>query len=117
MTTRAAIGRTGEDLASRYLTSLGWTVIERNWRCRAGEIDLVARDGRHAVIVEVKTRSSVAFGTPVDAITFVKLARLRRLALAWQAERGIRAPLRIDIIGILMRPDAKPEIDHVRGVG
>ncbi|HQJ35005.1 MAG TPA: YraN family protein, partial [Rhodoglobus sp.] len=83
MAAKDALGRRGEEIAARYLASRGLAIVERNWRCPQGEIDLIARDGGELVFVEVKTRSSVAYGHPLESITPVKLARLRRLAAAW----------------------------------
>lgn len=83
MAAKDDLGRRGEDLAAQFLVDAGYTVIDRNWRCPRGEIDLVARDGEDTVFVEVKTRSSTAFGHPFEAITAQKLARIRGLAIAW----------------------------------
>jgi putative endonuclease len=98
-----SLGRRGEVAAARYLTRrLGWTILDRNWRCRDGELDLVAYDGYRHIVCEVKTRSSLAYGTPAEAITTVKAARLRRLAGRWADEHGVRAALiRIDVIGLV----------------
>jgi putative endonuclease len=97
------LGRRGEAAAVRYLTRrLGWTILDRNWRCRDGELDLVAYDGYRHIACEVKTRSSLAYGTPAEAITTVKAARLRRLAGRWADEHGVRAAsIRIDVIGLV----------------
>jgi putative endonuclease len=98
-----ALGRRGEATAARYLTRrLGWIILDRNWRCRDGELDLVAYDGSRHIVCEVKTRSSLAYGTPAEAITPVKAARLRRLAGRWAAEHGVAAAsIRIDVIGLV----------------
>jgi putative endonuclease len=110
------LGRQGEEAAARYLTAAGWQILDRNWRCGQGEIDIVARDGRDLVVCEVKTRSSTAFGTPVEAVSLVKLARLRRLAQAWLAEQGISgAPVRVDVLGMLARGTDRFAVDHMRG--
>ena len=79
MAHNAELGRRGEQLAVDHLEARGMRVIERNWRCRLGEIDLVARDGDDTVFVEVKTRTTADYGHPFESITPVKLARLRRL--------------------------------------
>ncbi len=73
----ARVGKRGEDIANEFLLARGYEVIDRNWRCSAGEIDIVARQGRSLVVVEVKTRSSLFAGHPFEAITAAKLARLR----------------------------------------
>ena len=115
---RAAVGAFGEDLAARHLTTRGMVLLDRNWRCDLGEIDLVARDGNVLVICEVKTRRGAGFGTPEEAVTRAKTARLRRLAARWLAEHPVSpAALRIDVIGVLLsRGGAAPEVNHLVGV-
>ena len=123
----AALGRYGEALAVRYLREQGMEVLERNWRCAHGEVDVVARDGRCLVIVEVKTRRSSGFGEPVEAVTFAKAVRLRRLAAAYLAQAADAAPgegareraaeVRVDVVGILCRPGRPAVLRHVVGVG
>ena len=85
---RRSLGAYGEACAARHLTDAGMVVLDRNWRCDAGEIDLVLRDGRVLVVCEVKTRSSSAYGSPLEGVTAVKAARLRRLAARWLAGTG-----------------------------
>jgi len=114
---RQAMGRYGEDVAARYLIDQGLAVLERNWRCSEGEIDLVLRDGATLVACEVKTRHDDAFGTPHQAITPAKLDRLKRLAARWIDERGIRpSETRIDLVAI-RRPRRGPAVvEYVRGL-
>ena len=88
----------GEDFAVTFLTRQGMQLLDRNWRCSEGEIDLVMRDGDVVVVCEVKTRRSRAFGDPVHAITRAKLARLRRLAGRWLAEHRVDAA-RVEVEG------------------
>jgi len=93
-------------------------VLDRNWRCDAGEIDLVLRDGEVLVVCEVKTRSSTAYGSPIEAVTETKAARLRLLADRWIEERHLRPPeIRIDVVGVLLQRRGAPQVVHVRGVG
>lgn len=116
---RRALGAYGESLAARHLVEVqGMVLLDRNWRCDAGEIDLVLRDGPVLVVCEVKTRSSVVCGTPHEAVDAAKLARLRRLAVRWMAERGLRvADVRVDLVAVL-RPRRGPAVvEHVRGIG
>jgi len=97
------LGGAGEDLAARWYASHGWRVVARNWRSgRTGELDVVAlRDGVLAVC-EVKARSSEAFGTPLEAVTPAKQARIRRLAAAYLAESGLRVrTVRFDVAAVL----------------
>ena len=114
MARKDELGRTGEQLAVEHLTAEGYTILDRNWRCAIGEIDIVARHGETTVVVEVKTRSGLGFGHPLDAVTPRKLARLRRLAEAWCAATGVAAhALRIDVIGVVAAREGVV-IDHVR---
>lgn len=112
-------GRWGEDLAARHLEGLGLEILERNWRCRAGEIDIVAGDTRSGTIIicEVKTRSTEDFGSPLAAVTPVKVRRLRALASEWLRAHGTSArEVRIDVIGILLGRQGAPSLEHLRGV-
>jgi putative endonuclease len=94
-------GRWGEDLAARWYTDRGYTVVARNWRCPAGEIDLVACRGRVVVVIEVKARRSEAFGPAASAVGQVKQRRLRRLAAEWLATSGIRSvEVRFDVVAV-----------------
>lgn len=116
----AALGRDGEDIAAAHLESQGWRIIERNWRCPAGELDIVAwdEDGQTLVFVEVKSRSSIAFGQPIDAISWRKLTKLRELATLWLRSSKTRAPnIRVDAVGVLVLRDSRPELTHLRGIG
>jgi putative endonuclease len=118
--TRAEIGTLGENLAVEHLTSLGLQVLDRNWRCRYGELDIIAADGatRTAVFVEVKTRTSDLFGGVEQAVTPEKVRRLRRLAGLWLAgQDGSWATVRIDVIGVRVGRQRSPEITHVQAVG
>jgi putative endonuclease len=117
MAAKDDLGRRGETLAAEHLTASGYRVLERNWRCSHGEIDIVAFKDGEVVFVEVKTRTSVAFGHPLEAITTAKLARLRRLAGAWrQAHPDVRAAVRIDAIAIIAPTHGLVEIEHLEGV-
>lgn len=115
---RRLLGAYGERLAARYLVEQGMTLLDRNWRCECGEIDLVLREGQVLVICEVKTRSSLACGSPQQAVTQEKVSRLGRLAARWAEEHGVDPPdVRLDVVSVL-RPRRGPSvIDHVRGFG
>jgi putative endonuclease len=111
------LGEYGEAHAARHLIDQGMVVLDRNWRCELGEIDLVLRDGPVLVVCEVKTRSSAAFGMPLESVTERKAARLRRLAARWLTAHGVHPrEVRIDLVGVLMAPGGTPVVDHVRGV-
>ncbi|MCL2787531.1 MAG: YraN family protein [Micrococcales bacterium] len=111
------LGLRGEQVAAAFLESWGHEILDRNWRGRDGEIDLVARHGEVLVIVEVKTRSGWGFGAPAAAITQKKYARLRRLAAQWLDEHEVRvAEVRIDIVGVILTdPPETATIDHIMG--
>ena len=112
-----ALGRYGEDLAVRHLAAAGLVVLDRNWRCESGEIDIVAREGRTLVVCEVKTRRTTAFGSPADAVTHAKAARLRRLAMRWVDEHPVRPDeIRIDVVAVLRGPRGPASVEHLRGV-
>lgn len=112
------VGQFGERLAAQKLVDAGMVVLDRNWRCRAGEVDLVLRDGQTLVFCEVKTRSTSAFGHPLEAVQPRKAARLRRLAAAWLEEHDVRpVEVRIDLVGVLLSDKGAAEVVHVRGVG
>lgn len=114
---RQGLGATGERLAKEYLVAHGHEVLAENWRCQHGEIDLVTRDGAWIVVTEVKTRSGLAAGDPLEAIHPRKLARLRTLAGVWSAEHPEHAGrLRLDAVSVLL-VQGKPVIRHVTGIG
>lgn len=111
------LGRKGEELAARYLASQGLVVLSRNWRCREGELDLVATDGRRLIICEVKTRTSTGYGTPTEAVTDEKARRIRRLARRWRNDHRLGCcDERFDILSVLWPPGGTPHVKHLRGV-
>jgi len=118
--TRAELGALGEQLAVDHLTALGLRVIDRNWRCRYGELDVVDADlaSRVVVFVEVKTRTTDQFGGVAQAVTPQKVRRLRRLAALWLASQDRSwAQVRIDVVGVRIGRRRTPELTHVQGVG
>ena len=113
-----ALGKYGEDLATRYLRDRGMQIVERNWRCAEGEIDVIALDGDCLVICEVKTRRGTGAGDPLEAVTWTKARRLRRLAAAYLRSRpGVVPQVRIDVIGVLAEHGRPPVVRHVVAVG
>ena len=111
------LGKRGEALAARYLEDAGLRIIDRNWRCTLGEIDLVAVDGATLVVVEVKTRSSEAYGHPLEAITPGKLERLYLLASRWARAHDLRfSGFRVDAVAIVDGGLEEPVIEHLRAV-
>ena len=136
MHAKDALGRYGEDVAVRHLLDAGWQVLERNWRCRVGEIDIVARDGGVLVFCEVKTRSSALFGVPAEAVRPAKVRRIRALACHWLADRRREAgagdsgrgldscaladlsgdvELRFDVLSVLCPSQQATQVEHLRG--
>ena len=97
---RQVLGAAGEDAVAAWYASAGYEVLDRNWRCRDGELDLVVGRGDLIVFCEVKTRRSERFGTPAEAVTHTKQCRLRALALRWLAERSTRGDLRFDVASV-----------------
>jgi putative endonuclease len=115
---RQALGAYGESLAARHLVAEGMVLLDRNWRCDEGELDLVLRDGVALVGCEVKTRSSFSHGSPHEAVTDTKLERLQRLLQRWMRDHDVHpAETRVDLVAVL-RPTRGPAlIEHVRGIG
>lgn len=117
MQVKDAVGSYGERVAVRHLEAAGLAILDRNWRCALGEIDIVARDGDTLVICEVKTRSGTSFGSPLEAVTTTKAERLRRLAGRWLADHPVRpVEIRIDVVGVLRQGRGAALVEHVRGV-
>lgn len=114
---RQCLGALGESLAAEYLEHHGYDILDRNWRTAHGELDLVARHQHTIVAVEVKTRSGTGYGSPLEAITPLKLRRVRALLLSWARRHGVRATaLRVDAIAVRLNGTAAPTIEHLQGV-
>lgn len=116
---RAAItGNIGEEITAEYLNGLGFRILDRNWRIKEGEIDLVALSPEEEIVfVEVKTRTSATFGDPLESISETKLHRIQRLALAWLAtHQKLGAPYRIDVAGVLLGRSGEPTVDYRSGI-
>lgn len=115
MRVKDSVGAHGENVAVAHLVQDGFEVIDRNWRCSAGEVDIVAVDAGTVVVVEVKTRRGFGFGTGLEAVTRDKGARLRRLALHYLEASGRSGwPLRIDVVAVHY-VDGDVHVEHVRG--
>jgi len=113
-----ALGAYGERVAARYLAAAGMVVLDRNWCCDEGELDLVLRDGDALVVCEVKTRTSLDHGSPHEAITDAKLGRLQRLAVRWAEARAVSPPeIRVDLVAVLRPGKGRALVEHVRGIG
>lgn len=115
---RQALGAYGEQVAERHLRASGLVVLDRNWRCDEGEIDLVLRDGTVLVVCEVKTRRTALGGTPHEAITDVKLERLQRLGWRWARAHGLSPQdVRVDLVAVIQPRKGAAVVDHVPGIG
>lgn len=116
---RAATGRLGESAAADYLANLGYRVIERNWRCRIGEIDLIAEDGGTLVFVEVRSRTNpTRFGTAIEAVTSLKQRQVREVAAYFLAQRKTASSpsMRCDVVAVTFRHDGTiAELKHIPG--
>lgn len=107
-------GRSGEDITAHFLRSRGYVIVERNYRNRLGEIDLIATKEDLLVFIEVKTRTSTAYGLPQEAVTLVKQKKIRRTALAYMQNKCIEdADIRFDVVGIIIDNDSGPQIHHI----
>ena len=113
---RKTLGQRGEDAAAAFLERTGMTVVERNWRCPAGEIDIVALDGTTIVLCEVKTRRTASKGTPEEAVTPAKRRRYAKLAAAYLQHAGSETtPVRFDVITLLVIAEDRALLRHYRG--
>ena len=117
MQAKDAVGRYGEQVATRYVEDAGWRVLDRNWRGADGELDVVALDGTALVTVEVKTRRGTGYGHPAEAVTARKIARLRRLTAQWVAAHEVRPrSIRIDVIAVLVPRSGAAQVEHLVGI-
>jgi putative endonuclease len=113
---RRRLGTDGEDAVARWYEAAGYDLVDRNWRCRDGELDLIVRRGATLVFCEVKTRASTRFGTPVEAVTLTKQRRLRTLAVRWLAEHDARRrTLRFDVASVTRAGDGELVVEVLEG--
>lgn len=120
MSHNLALGRAGEERAAQHLIRAGYDIVDRNWRCSDGELDIVAVRGSELAVIEVKTRSSTRYGHPLEALDDHKTGRLWRLAYMWarahpDQSRGRR--VRVDAIAITGTDPQRASIEHLRGIG
>lgn len=114
---KQAIGRYGERVAAAHLRDAGMTVLETNWTCKYGEVDIVAREGATLVICEVKTRTGDSHGTGLEAVTGQKATRLRRLAAHWlETHDAEPEAIRIDVVSVLVSARGAAHVERVTGV-
>jgi putative endonuclease len=109
------LGERGEAIAVAYLKGQRFTIVARNFRCKSGEVDIIARDGKTFVFVEVKARRTLSFGSPQAAVTPFKQRQISKAALTWLANNRLHeASARFDVIAILLREHEVPAIEHIR---
>ncbi|GAA2197649.1 YraN family protein [Sinomonas flava] len=117
MRAKDRLGARGERLAEEYLRSLGAAILDRNWRCAEGELDIVAADAGTLVAVEVKARRSWDYGHPFEAVDPAKLARLVRLLGLWAREHGARGrQRRVDVVAVTGPAGEQSVLEHLMGV-
>jgi putative endonuclease len=110
------LGKRGEDVAAEYLAGIGLVVLSRNWRCRGGEVDVVATDGQRLIVCEVKTRSGTGYGEPAEGVTAAKAARIRRVAAAWlRTHRVGWCEIRFDVLAVLCPAGGPVTVEHLQG--
>ena len=108
-------GRRGEDAAAAYLERIGMTIVDRNWRCPSGEVDIVFLDGETVVLCEVKTRTTDSKGTPEEAVTPQKQRRIGRIARSYLADAGLEpCPVRFDVVSIRVLAEDRALLRHHR---
>lgn len=113
MNRNVEIGRRGENAATNYLITAGYEILERNWRCRVGEADIICRDGDTIVFVEVKTRRNIDAGWPEEAVDGDKRRKYEDISLCYLAKHDIDEVLmRFDVVSIVMLDETRASIRH-----
>ena len=111
----AGVGNRGEELAAAFLERNGLRIVERNFRCKGGEIDIVAKEGSTLVFVEVKSRKTLTYGVPQLAVTPFKQRQISKAALTWLARNRLHdTPARFDVIAILLEDNYRHQIEHIK---
>lgn len=114
LNSRQRLGQSGEETVAGYLEKIGYTILIKNYRCKIGEIDIIARDGADLVFIEVKTRSSLAYGSPAAAVTTRKQRQITRAAQWYLAEQQLfDSPARFDVISVLRGKTNLQKIEHI----
>lgn len=110
-----SLGKYGEEIAVAYLKSQKYAVIERNYRCKCGELDIIAREGKTLVFVEVKTRRNVSYGPPQLSVTLFKQRQISKASLVYiSSTKNENVLARFDVIAICLREHEKPSIEHIK---
>ncbi len=115
MTQKQNLGALGEKAAAEYLESLGYKILIKNWRCRFGEVDIVATEGDQTVFVEVKTRSGSGFGHPFEAITAAKVRSMSKTANAYCFAHRVGTSIRLDAIAVYLS-GGQTSVEHLKQV-
>jgi putative endonuclease len=111
----AGVGSRGEELAAAFLERNGFRIVERNFRCKGGEVDIIARDGKTIVFIEVKSRRTLSYGVPQLAVTPFKQRQISKAALTWLSKKRLHdSPARFDVIAILLDNSYSHQIEHIR---
>ncbi|MFB5759748.1 YraN family protein [Paenibacillus medicaginis] len=112
---RRSKGTLGEEMAAQYLTGKGWRIIERNWRCRSGEVDIIAEKEGTLIFIEVRSRTGATHGTAAESVTARKIAQVRHIAEIYLHMRGAAdIPVRFDMIAVRLLPDQQAEVmEHI----
>ena len=114
-TTSQTLGIVGEELAGHFLSAKGYKILLKNYECALGEIDLIAKESGCLVFIEVKTRRSLAMGSPAESVTFQKRHQIVKVAEYYVKRYGIKnVPCRFDVVAVLMPVDNKPEIEVIK---
>jgi len=114
MNQRQQLGRQGEELAVRYLKAQGYQILQERYRIAQGEIDIIASRQNTLAFIEVKTRSSTAYGLPAEAVTYHKQGKIRQVALAFmQAGNHKYNDFRFDVISVLIDRQGQPQLEHI----
>lgn len=113
---RHVLGKKGEEFAVNYLQNIGYTILEKNFFCRQGEIDVIALDGNYIVIIEIKSRTNEEFGLPSEAVTKIKLKHMLKAATYYLYTRNLEnANVRIDVVEVYVRKD-KYHVNHLKQI-
>ena len=114
LNSRQRLGKNGEEAVAQYLKKNGYQILTKNYRCKLGEIDLIARDGSDLVFIEVKTRSGLGYGSPAAAVTIRKQRQISRVAQCYLTEHKLfDSPARFDVISVLCDATKDHQIDHI----
>ena len=111
---RKNLGKTGESLACEYLKCNKIKVLDKNYKNKIGEIDIIAKDGDTVAFVEVKTRSSYIFGTPAEAVNYKKQQKIIKTALKWMTDKNYEDDIRFDVIEVLINETGAPDINYIK---